>query len=181
MRNAISKPRHIILIAAVMLTVAVVLIAAGITLTSHISHPPVPAERRRFVIPVRVVHSPHYTLILVPVFINGRGPYPFLFDTGAGYVTMASDLAARVRIHVRDMPTQVAMFGKTQHSGWGEATSVRVGGATVPNVQVSVTDFGPYRTATGGLYDGIIGCDYMRHFRITLDIAKNQLILEEPK
>src|SRR4051812_25702845 len=47
---------------------------------------------------VVVTTSDHETLALVPVRINGRGPYPFAVDTGASSSLIDARLAQKLRL-----------------------------------------------------------------------------------
>ena len=61
----------------------------------------------------------------------------------------------------------------------GTAT-ISIGGAKVQDLAVSVQGFTSYRAAMDNRYDGIIGYNYMRQFRVTLDFARARLILSNP-
>src|SRR4051812_26220310 len=39
-------------------------------------------------------------LILLPVLVNGEGPFDFIFDTGAGTSLLSSDLADQLKVKI---------------------------------------------------------------------------------
>jgi len=142
----------------------------------------VAARPQNVVVPLQVVQRTHgktYTLILVPVLVNGHGPYPFLFDTGCPVVIIASDLAAHAGVRTKLTGATAMAFGTSEHVAVGIAT-ISVGGATVQYLPVSVQNFSSYRTSMDNHYDGIIGYNYMSHFGVTLDFVHRHIILRKP-
>lgn len=139
--------------------------------------------RRQIVVPFQVVQRNQgktYALIVVPVFVNGHGPYPFLFDTGCPYCTIAGDIAGHSGVKSQAAGVRAEAFGTSESIREGMAASISVGAASVSNIPVSVQSFSSYRISMDSHFDGIIGYDYMRHFRVTMDFTRKRLILENP-
>lgn len=115
-------------------------------------------------------------LILLPVFVDGRGPYSFVLDTGATATVISDELADALALP----------RGKTQ-DGRGAAgkmtlvqsqlPSLTVGHEMVESLPVSVADLGFLARAMGTQVDGALGHSFLKHFAMTLNYATNALRL----
>ena len=56
------------------------------------------AQRKNIVVPLQVMKQGKQVLALVPVKINGAGPYTFALDTGASRSLVDSQLAAKLHV-----------------------------------------------------------------------------------
>ena len=118
-------------------------------------------------------------LILLPVLVDGRGPYSFVLDTGAGPTLVSNELA-----------DALALPRGEEHEGRGaagkvtlvksELPSLTVGQETLDSVPVSITDLSFIGRAIRAQVDGDLGHGFLRHFAITLDYAANTLTLTRP-
>jgi predicted aspartyl protease len=118
--------------------------------------------------------------LLVPVYLNGEGPFDFVLDTGATLTCIDQRLVEQLQI-----PQQRGAVG----IGAGvEATgrlqlvrldSVRIGQAGAADLRGCVLDLAHTRTI-GIDIDGLIGLNFLREFRMTLDFGREVLILERP-
>jgi len=118
-------------------------------------------------------------LILLPVFVDGQGPYSFVLDTGAGSTVVSNELADALALP----------RGENQH-GRGAAgkmtlvksqlPSLTVGQETLESLPVSVADLSFLGRAMGVQVDGALGQSFLRHFVMTLDYARNALTLRRP-
>jgi predicted aspartyl protease len=66
------------------------------------------------------VSSPDNPLLLVPVTVNGRGPYDFVVDTGASHVVIDTALADELGLQRQDVVTRPHFFLESpgRRSGW---------------------------------------------------------------
>ena len=81
------------------------------------------------------------SLVVVPVTINGYGPYRFLLDTGATNTILSSTVANTLGIPRRradklltaggDIPVTIRLL-----------TALNVGAAHLENIEIAVADFG---------------------------------------
>jgi predicted aspartyl protease len=118
--------------------------------------------------------------LLVPVFLNGEGPFDFVLDTGATLTCVDQRLVEQLGI-----PQQRGAVG----IGAGvEATgrlqlvrldSVRVGQAGAADLRGCVLDLAHTRTI-GIEIDGLIGLNFLRELRMTLDFSREVMTLERP-
>ena len=121
--------------------------------------------------------APVKPLVLVPAFVNGRGPHTFVVDTGASATVLSPALAGSLSIRTAAPGTMIGAGGTLQASV-GRATSLAVGGASLDDLNVVVADFlDGLGKVVGATLDGIVGYNFLRHFRVTLDYPNSVLWL----
>ncbi|WP_052216161.1 aspartyl protease family protein [Sphingomonas sp. ERG5] len=158
------SPRHIFrlaMVAAVLLLVPAIVAEAradGIAGSSGIE------------IPIRV-RSGH---VYVDVEINGKGPFHFLFDTGASNV-LTPEAAKRLGLPVRNN-VDVTGTGGTQAAGSTMVDSLQLGGVTLANQTFYVLDLPPGASDEVPV-DGLIGFEVLDRFPVRLDYAGATLTL----
>jgi len=119
-------------------------------------------------VPFRLA-GPVKPLVLVPAFVNGRGPHTFVLDTGASATVLSPQLAALLRIETTAAEPMTGAGGMLQAT-LGRVGSLTVGSAALANVAVMVADFlGELGRVVETPLDGILGYNFLRHFRVTLD------------
>ena len=126
----------------------------------------------------RVANS-NKPLILVPVFANGAGPYQFALDTGASATVISPELARDLGISNTDV-VQALGAGGSVTAAVGSIESLAVGDAEIRNLGVAVVDFfDRLSREIGEKLDGIIGYNYLKEFRLTIDYPSQILYLEQ--
>ncbi len=118
-------------------------------------------------------------LILVPVFVDGRGPYSFVMDTGATTTVVSNELADALALPRGEKQDGRGAAGKMTLVE-SRLPSLTVGHQTLDGLPVSVTDLSFLGRAMGEQVDGALGHSFLRHFVITLDYATNALTLRRP-
>ena len=118
-------------------------------------------------------------LILLPVFVDGRGPYSFVLDTGAGSTVVSNELADALALPRRENQDGRGAAGKMTLVK-SQLPSLTVGQETLESLPVSVTDLSFLGRAIGVQVDGALGQSFLRHFVMTLDYARNALTLRRP-
>jgi predicted aspartyl protease len=118
-------------------------------------------------------------LILLPVFVDGRGPYSFVLDTGATTTVVSDELADDLALPRGDAQDGRGAVGKVALVK-SELPSLTVGKETIESLPVSVADLGFLSRAMGEQVDGALGHSFLKHFAMTLDYATNALILRRP-
>lgn len=116
-------------------------------------------------------------MILVPVLVDGRGPYMFAVDTGCGITTVSADLARRLDVRVKAGGIAITTAGNTRVA-MGRLASLSVGSAQLQNIEVAIIDFDPLRRMSGTSLDGILGHNYLKKFRVTIDYANGVVQLQ---
>ncbi|CAN5696761.1 hypothetical protein BH23GEM6_BH23GEM6_18330 [soil metagenome] len=122
--------------------------------------------------------GPGGAAILVPVFVNGEGPFNFVLDTGATLVCLDERLITRLRVPVgtrTGVGAGIEGTGRIQLVG---LDSVRVGQAHAENLIACILDLA-HTQALGIEFDGLVGLNFLREFRVTLDFARNVLTLQQ--
>jgi predicted aspartyl protease len=118
-------------------------------------------------------------LILLPVFVDGRGPYSFVMDTGATTTVVSNELADALALPRGEKQDGRGAAGKMTLVE-SRLPSLTVGLQTLDSLPVSVTDLSFLGRAMGEQVDGALGHSFLRHFVMTLDYATNALTLRRP-
>ena len=121
-------------------------------------------------------------LIMVPVEINGKGPYDFILDTGNGAASLllCPDLAEELSIR----------RGETAHEGFtvdiaNSMHEIRVGSCRIGELEFTDIDAGSAGAITelasrlGIPIHGNIGYPLLKGFALTLDFDRMTLTLDE--
>ncbi|HEX8845017.1 MAG TPA: aspartyl protease family protein [Pyrinomonadaceae bacterium] len=117
-------------------------------------------------------------LILVPVFLNGAGPYIFALDTGASTTVLSHEVAQIQGIKTTAIPNMTGAGG-TMKGAVGVVNSLALGEARREQMQVVISDFlEMLGKIVATKLDGIIGYNYLKEFRVTIDYPNETLRLE---
>src|SRR4051812_22326383 len=117
--------------------------------------------------------------ILIPVAINGSGPFRLILDTGAPGLTLSEEVAARL-----GLPN----LATTSSSGVGEAVvrsvrsrvqSVVIRGHNVGAMSCSVMSFADPALWGTERVDGILGLPVFETWAVTIDYRKREIVLAE--
>jgi hypothetical protein len=111
--------------------------------------------------------------VLVPVAIDGRGPFTFLLDTGSSHTAVGSELADRLGLPV------VAKVRVLTPAGPEMGLVVRlqrmdVGTATASGLTPSVVAIARLRGREPGV-EGVLGQDFLSLFDYTVDYRRKRL------
>jgi predicted aspartyl protease len=103
----------------------------------------------------------HYRSPYVRVFVNGRGPFTFLFDTGSNVTTFSTKVAKAASVAV--------INHVSGHHAIARANEIRVGSISMRDYYAVIAD--------GDDVDGILGFNSFGQNYITFDIARKTLIV----
>ena len=123
--------------------------------------------------------GPGGAALVVPVSINGAGPFPFVLDTGATLTCIDETLVTELKLP--DVRGAVAFGGGIRGLGRMRLVvleSVALGGATVRDLQGCAVDLAPMRTA-GLDVKGLLGLNFLKAYRLTVDFGTNIVRLEK--
>ena len=115
---------------------------------------------------------------VIPVQINGTGPYKFVLDTGATLTCVDEGLAERL-----ELPKPVGMIGygstvgETGTVGLHQITTLTVGNATASKLTACALDLQRMRQV-GLEVEGLLGLNFLKAFRVSLDFDRRVLTLE---
>jgi hypothetical protein len=119
--------------------------------------------------------------IVIQAKINGKGPYPFVFDTGSINV-ISLDLANTLGIPVSGKQ-QISAFGGSLETASATVDSITVGDfktsdtITMPHTNVTVIGGGPF---TNGGPVGFLGWEFLTKVVVEIDYEHNQLNFYDP-
>lgn len=115
--------------------------------------------------------------VVLPVWVNGEGPFQFALDTGATFTCVDSELARRLAL--ADSPTATGLGANAQGASrirLLRADSVRVGGAAVEELTLCELDL-RHAGRIGIEIDGLLGLNFLKPFHVSLDFQREVLHL----
>jgi predicted aspartyl protease len=118
--------------------------------------------------------------LLVPVRINGQGPYRFVLDTGATLTCLDQSLAGQL-----SLPERRGMRGVGAGVRQAGAVSlvsvetVEVGTARAEDLTACVLDLSALRTVAEDAR-GLLGLNFLKPYRVTIDFERSIVALESP-
>ena len=115
--------------------------------------------------------------LVVPVSINGRGPFRFSIDTGSPEVVLGRSLARELKMMTfagADRGSLAAAVGVS--FDYAALDSLTLGATTLHRLPVAVSDH-PGLLGAGGIR-GLIGFEVLRRFRFCIDFPDSALWLE---
>ncbi|HEX6307407.1 MAG TPA: retropepsin-like aspartic protease [Longimicrobiales bacterium] len=118
--------------------------------------------------------------LMVPLRINGRGPFDFILDTGATVTCVDERLATALALP--DVPGGIGIGAGVGGQGALRLVamdSLTLGSATAYDLHACVVDL----EHLAGLdldVDGLVGLNFLREFHVTLDFERNVLTLADP-
>ncbi len=105
-----------------------------------------------------------------PVRVNGRGPYPFVIDTGANQSVIAAGLAAQLGL----TPGPLELLNTTTGAQLAPTTTARLALGEREEAGVALSILPGY--AMGGL--GMLGVNRLEGQRLIMDFARERLTVE---
>lgn len=163
-----------------LLTVAIVslpaLLGCQLALTPA-AESPVKVPSGTFTTDVKIVHgSGSSTLVLVPVTINGEGPYNFALDTGASVTLLDSNIANQIGLPEVGDSQQVSGIGGDQTVTPIQIKSWSAGSIPLPQATITKTRLRPSQGDSD--IQGLLGSDVLSLFgTVTLNYHTGVLTL----
>ncbi len=108
-------------------------------------------------------------------------PFNFIIDTGASISVVSEKMMELDEMHDFKRPMRMKIYGA---AGVAEGVQtlvlprVLLGAQAREKLDVAVLDLEPVNETTGFIQSGIIGGNFLRHFRVTFDFRKNVILLE---
>jgi predicted aspartyl protease len=119
-------------------------------------------------------------LILLPVRVNGRGPFEFILDTGAGTSLLTPELAKLLEVKIIGSKEGQSAGGKVAVS-LTKVDSLAVGELKFDDVDLGIVDLSHVGKTVGAKIEGDLGYNFLKHFRITIDYDACEIRFEDPK
>jgi hypothetical protein len=118
--------------------------------------------------------TPHGSLPVVAVTVNGQGPFDFIVDTGASHLVVGADLAA-----------QLGLDGDGELPGMGaggqiapaktKLSEVRVGNAVLRDAEAGIMDLSLVSATAEMTVSGILGYPFLAGRVVTIDYPGREL------
>lgn len=118
--------------------------------------------------------DPSSTTIRSPALLNGRLEREFIIDTGASFTVISPAMATQLGIvpDPNGPKIRIHTAGGIREAPMVRLATLDLGGLTVRDLDVVVMEF------PGAKDIGLLGLDYLKHFRMTLDKEQGELRLE---
>ena len=113
-------------------------------------------------------------LIGVPVYINGKGPYDFVLDTGAGNTVVTPEMASTIGLEAKPVQGIARGLGGDVQLELAAVDELSVGAAKISHSQVVVLDLSKVSPKGKLIENGIIGYDFLRNFETVIDYPNKQ-------
>ena len=115
--------------------------------------------------------------IILPVTVNGSGPFNFLLDTGTQITMVDTSLAVQLHLET-DGAAVVAGAGSRQSASLAKLGLLEAGAHSVADSKALVYDLKPLQSADLQI-QGVLGEDFLEHFDMLIDNAHNMLCLDD--
>ncbi|TCM20547.1 PDZ domain-containing protein [Novosphingobium sp. PhB165] len=130
----------------------------------------------RVVVPFRMLNN-H---VIAEIKVNGRGPFPFLIDTG-GHEIITPWLAQELGLTAVGQSKSSGAGEKTVTTGYTRIATLDAGGAVMHDPLAVVLDFSPL-DVEGIRLGGMLGVGFFERFVVTLDYgAKTMTIIDRTR
>jgi len=117
--------------------------------------------------------SPRGFSIVVPVYVNGKGPFEFLLDTGSTVTVIDSKLLQSLNLGVTGSGTMITPTSRTTIP-WAVAEKVSVGPVTESKVELGVRDLSDLRQLDSRI-SGVLGQNVLKNADFLLDNRKRMI------
>ena len=134
------------------------------------------APTGQFDVAIKVLKHGRQVIALVPVTIDGHGPYTFALDTGASQSLVDSSVARQLQVKKTGDTHKVAGVTSVTKVATIQVRHWRVGKVQLPATTVVEANL-PFGNADGGV-QGLLGSDMLSEFDVvTIDYAHGVLRL----
>ena len=138
-----------------------------------------PADSAAGEVKLRVA-GPGGSALAVPVYVNGRGPFELILDTGATFTCLDTALVRQLALPERPgiVGAAVGVSG-TGRVKFVRVDSLRVGAARARELTACAMDMSALRPL-GPEVHGLLGLNFLRSFHMTLDFERDVMSLTQP-
>jgi len=117
-------------------------------------------------------------MVLVPVTIDGHGPFNFALDTGAGITLIDTQLADELHLPVTGGSTQVSGVGGSQDITPVHIDAWNAGKITLPSADIGKTGLSSFKDNAD--VRGLLGSDILSRFgRVTINYNTAELTVTD--
>ena len=116
-------------------------------------------------------------LVVVPVRVNGEGPFDFLLDTGTNSTLMTPQLASRIHLRSIDRIPLITLSG-TEMLPRGVLDSLTLGNESIKHLEVIFDDLQGVRAANSKIC-GVLGQNFLSHFNYLINYSERYVEFDE--
>lgn len=139
-----------------------------------------PVDTAEGEIPIRLV-GPNDAALVVPVHINGAGPYDFVFDTGATLTCVDPVLVEQLGLEELPLAPGFGIgAGGAERLEVVAIDSMRIAMAGVSDLMACVLDLSQARRFGVDVH-GLVGLNFIKPFRVTIDLTNGLLRIVQPQ
>ncbi len=170
------QPKNCLAIVAILLISAS---AAMLSVSGHSAQADEPKQATAKPVPFKLA-KPDKPLLILETTVNGKGPFRFVLDTGAGGTIISPELAKKLDIKPDnpEKPDKATGAGGTVEVHIGTVKSLKVGETQLEELKVGIMDLTGISKAIETEIDGIIGYNFLKKFRVIIDYPKQTVTFE---
>ena len=116
-------------------------------------------------------------LIVIPVTVNGAGPYEFVLDTGSNTTIISAEFARSLRLRPIDRVELVTVAG-SQTVPRAQLESLSVGAKTAPNPEALFSDLREVRAVKAEIR-GVLGMNFLARFNFVINYRQRRIEFED--
>jgi len=116
--------------------------------------------------------------LIVPVKINGEGPFNFILDTGASAVCLSQTLAKKLKLNGGSHQEAMSASG-TFKIKVITIRSLSIGKAYRKKMEVAIMNLTNISEKLNTAIDGILGYDYLKKYQLVINYPKKELLLKK--
>jgi len=126
--------------------------------------------------------GPNEAAIIVPVKINGNGPYDFVLDTGATFTCVDLKLGDELKLPKWNGPLGTVVITPSQGDmGLVKIDLLEVGDtASASDLVACKLDLSRMQPPGFGV-KGLVGLNFLKSYRVSIDFEQNLVRLDETK
>jgi predicted aspartyl protease len=117
--------------------------------------------------------------VVVDVKVNGKGPFPFLLDTGGHSIVTPATVKA-LGLTSEGESASGGSGEKMITNGYARVDRLDVGGAALTNQTVTTIDFSP-RAVEGLQLGGMLGLEFLERFVVCVDYGARMITIMDPE
>jgi predicted aspartyl protease len=161
---------------AILVVLCVTEVGAMIIVSGRWTQAEEPGKSATRPVPFRLA-KPDKPLILLETTVNGKGPYRFVLDTGAGLTMISPQMAKRAGVR-RDEAQKAVGAGGSVEVHFGTVKALAIGEVRIEGLKVGIMDLAGISKAIETDIDGIVGYNFLSRFRVTIDYPKQTVTFE---
>jgi clan AA aspartic protease (TIGR02281 family) len=127
------------------------------------------------------IANPERPIITVKGTINGKGPFNFIFDTGASMTVIEKQTAEKLGLSDEALATRNALgAGGALVATTLTVESIKVDNVEAKDIQVGVLDLSSVsKCGCIGDFGGIIGYNFVKDYRVLIDYPKHEIFFKK--